>query len=285
MLEALDCAESLKALPVLEKTYKSLSRFYEDSGKPGLALEAMKKYLAVNDSLFTLESNQKLVEMEALYENEIQQQQIELLVQKNQLTEARLNRNFIVLYGLSGGLVFLFIISVTITSLYIQKKKANQMLVRKNLEILKQEECEESVKNQNSQSPLNSEERNRLIADIARLVKEERIYTRKQLSLADLAKTLNTNTAYLSHLINDHYKTNFPNFINRFRVLEAQKILTRKEFKNQTFEAIAESVGFHSRSAFNAAFKNITGITPGFFVKNLEESNSQSIKKGEDIFP
>ncbi|MHC1775522.1 MAG: tetratricopeptide repeat protein [Lentimicrobium sp.] len=283
LLEALDCAESLKALPVLEKTYKSLSKFYEDSGKPGLALQAMKKYLAVNDSLFTIESNQKLVEMEALYENEIQQQQIELLLQKNQLTEARLDRNFIVLYGLAGGLAFLLIISVTITSLYIQKKKANQMLVRKNLEILKQEECDESVKNLSNQSPLNSEEKNRLIAGIARLIKEERIYTRKQLSLADLAKTLNTNTAYLSHLINDHYKTNFPNFLNKLRVQEAQKMLTREEYKNQTFEAIAESVGFHSRSAFNAAFKNITGVTPGFFIKNLDESNSRAHIKGEEV--
>jgi tetratricopeptide (TPR) repeat protein len=285
LLEALDCAESLKALPVLEKTYKSLSKFYEDSGKPGLALEAMKKYMVVNDSLFTLQSNQKLVEMEALYENEIQQQQIELLVQKNQLTEARLNKNFIVLYGLSGGLAFLLIISVTITFLYIKNKKANQMLVRKNLEILKQEDCEESVKNQSNQSPLNSEEKNRLIADIARLIKEERIYTRKQLSLADLAKTLNTNTAYLSRLINDHYKTNFPNFLNKLRVQEAQKMLTREEFKNQTFEAIAESVGFHSRSAFNAAFKNITGVTPGFFIRNLEETHSQTDKKREEVLP
>lgn len=286
LLEALDCAESLNALPILEKTYKSLSKFYEDSGKPSLALEALKKYQSVNDSLFTLQSNEMLAEMEALYENEIQQQQIELLVQKNQLTETRLNRNFIVMYGISGGLAFLLIISIVITSLYIQKKKANRRLVRKILEIMKkEEECEENITTPNNHSPLNNEEKNRLLNELARLIKEDRIYTKKQLSLPDLAKLLNTNTAYLSRLINEHYKTNFPNFLNKLRVQEAQKMLTREEFKNQTFEAIAETVGFHSRSAFNAAFKNITGVTPGFFIQNLDESNSPVHTEGEEVLP
>jgi|TARA_B110000967_G_C18489356_1_gene366026 AraC-like DNA-binding protein len=38
---------------------------------------------------------------------------------------------------------------------------------------------------------------------------------------------------------------------------------------NLTIEFIAFSVGFESKSSFNNAFKNYTGITPSFYIKSL----------------
>ncbi|MCO5258125.1 MAG: AraC family transcriptional regulator [Lentimicrobium sp.] len=273
LLEAIDCAESLKALPVLEKTYRSLGFLYEKTGQTDLALGALKKYQSIKDSLFSIKSQVMLSELEAKHKNEIQHKKVELLVQKNKLFETRLNRNRIVLFGLIGVVALTLLATVAIAVLYIQKQWSYKMLVSKNLEITLHKESADKISIPGVQTHINDEEKNRLLIEINRLVKEERIFARKQLSLTDMAKLLNTNTTYLSRLINDHYKTNFPNFINKFRVREAQIMLAQEKFRNHTFEAIADAVGFHSRSAFNVAFKNITGVTPGNFIKNLEPAN------------
>ena len=47
--------------------------------------------------------------------------------------------------------------------------------------------------------------------------------------------------------------------------MEAQKLLLSKEGDIYTIEAIANKVGFHSKSSFNSSFKKITKITPSEF--------------------
>jgi AraC-like DNA-binding protein len=43
------------------------------------------------------------------------------------------------------------------------------------------------------------------------------------------------------------------------------------KYKSMTLEGIAGSVGFHSRSTFNLAFKKFTGVTPSVYIANLEK--------------
>jgi AraC-like DNA-binding protein len=52
----------------------------------------------------------------------------------------------------------------------------------------------------------------------------------------------------------------FRNFINRFRVEEAQRLL--KSDPEMSILTICFEVGFNSKSTFNTAFKKISGITP-----------------------
>jgi AraC-like DNA-binding protein len=50
-------------------------------------------------------------------------------------------------------------------------------------------------------------------------------------------------------------------------VQEAQALLTSKNQQHLKIEEIAEMVGYNSKSAFNAAFKKITGQTPSQYRK------------------
>lgn len=143
------------------------------------------------------------------------------------------------------------------------------MLVEKNLKLMKQEECNEMTVNMKSTSGISDLEKTRLMSDLSRLMKQEKIFAHKLLTLTELAEKLNTNTAYLSRIINEDYHDNFPNFINQLRVMEAQKMFAASRHKTMTIEGIADSVGFHSRSAFNVSFKKFTGVTPSIFIKNL----------------
>jgi AraC-like DNA-binding protein len=95
---------------------------------------------------------------------------------------------------------------------------------------------------------------------------KEKPFLDQDLSIVKLAKDLNTNSKYLSHVINSEYKQNFINFINKFRVEEV-KIYLLSEKQNLTIEALAQNAGFKSKSSFNLAFKKVTGKTPSDFIK------------------
>jgi len=93
----------------------------------------------------------------------------------------------------------------------------------------------------------------------------DKIYLNEDLTLAETARQLDTNTAYLSRLINDHYQVNFSVFLNMYRIEEAKKMILDDQFNNFSIEGIAKSSGFRSKSTFNQVFKNSTGLTPTEF--------------------
>ncbi|MCP4147722.1 MAG: helix-turn-helix domain-containing protein [bacterium] len=65
-----------------------------------------------------------------------------------------------------------------------------------------------------------------------------------------------------------HTRQTPSDFINRYRIEQAVKKLTDPEEQKKNIQQIANEVGFSSQSAFNRAFKNITGKTPSQFKKN-----------------
>ncbi|MBL7745135.1 MAG: helix-turn-helix transcriptional regulator [Chitinophagaceae bacterium] len=94
-------------------------------------------------------------------------------------------------------------------------------------------------------------------------------YLEPELSLADLAKRLNTNTSVLSKVINDGTGRNFNDFINSYRVQEVIQKLKQGEQKTQTLLGIAYDCGFNSKATFNRSFKKVTEKTPKEFIESL----------------
>jgi len=97
------------------------------------------------------------------------------------------------------------------------------------------------------------------------LLNDNKIYKNSNLKMPDLATKLNVSSHVLSQYLNEILEKNFAQFINEYRVKEAELLL--KSSKNYTIEAIAYDSGFNSVSAFYTAFKNINKITPAAFKK------------------
>jgi AraC-like DNA-binding protein len=93
-------------------------------------------------------------------------------------------------------------------------------------------------------------------------MQDEKIFINHKLSIEDVAFKLQTNTKYISQIINETYNKNFYNFINSYRIEEAKKLLVLTENEKYSILGIAQSVGFVSKSTFNVAFKHFTGLTP-----------------------
>ena len=119
-----------------------------------------------------------------------------------------------------------------------------------------------------SGSALTEAQKKVFVGKLQNLIQDEKIFINDKLSIEDVAVRLNTNTKYISQLINETYNKNFYNFINSYRIDEAKRMLIAEENEKYSILGIAQSVGFVSKSAFNVAFRRFTGLTPTEFKQN-----------------
>lgn len=100
-------------------------------------------------------------------------------------------------------------------------------------------------------------------------------FTNKEMSLAMLAAQLDTNTKYLSEIINKHYHDNFNTYINKLRInYIMEKLKSEPAYLNYKISYLAEESGFSSHSSFATIFKSITGIAPTTFIDFLKEETA-----------
>ncbi|MGY8863281.1 MAG: helix-turn-helix domain-containing protein [Pseudomonadales bacterium] len=101
-----------------------------------------------------------------------------------------------------------------------------------------------------------------LAAKIDSAIRHDKIYMEPDITLDTLAESLTIMPRDLSTLINRHFGVNFYEFINRYRIEEAKRMLTAEDYKATTITDIYLEVGFNSKSVFYTFFKKIEGITP-----------------------
>jgi AraC-like DNA-binding protein len=97
------------------------------------------------------------------------------------------------------------------------------------------------------------------------VMETEKPYTDGGLTLPGLAARLSVSTHHLSQVINERLGQSFNDFVNSYRVEEAKRRMADPAAGHYSLLAIAEEVGFNSKSSFNTAFKKQTGMTPSEF--------------------
>jgi len=88
-------------------------------------------------------------------------------------------------------------------------------------------------------------------------------------SLSDLAKKIGESPHHVSQVINEKLNESFFELLASYRVEEAKRILSGDKKDKITIEEISEMVGYNSKTAFNNAFKKLTGKTPSEFRKSI----------------
>ncbi len=106
---------------------------------------------------------------------------------------------------------------------------------------------------------------------IREFLEEEKPFLKHGYSLKQLAEETGLPLHLLSAFINKHYKVNFNDFINEYRVNYCKQKIMNDEWKFKKLEAIAEESGFSNRNTFTAAFKRVTGQNPSEFLKTIKE--------------
>ena len=106
----------------------------------------------------------------------------------------------------------------------------------------------------------------RLVAELQRLMRVERLYRQENLGIAALAQHMDLPEYKLRRLINQGlgYR-NFNAFLNGYRIAEARSALGDRSQDEVPVLTIAMDVGFQSLGPFNRTFKAVTGLTPTEF--------------------
>jgi AraC-like DNA-binding protein len=110
--------------------------------------------------------------------------------------------------------------------------------------------------------PIPSREIRKHAAKLLRFMREQKPYLDANLSLATLGASLNMSKETLSQVVNRELNLNFNAFLNQYRVEEAKALLKDPAQNQFVILKIAYDVGFNSKSSFNAAFRQLTGMTP-----------------------
>lgn len=121
--------------------------------------------------------------------------------------------------------------------------------LKKNHSALSQKECEE------------------IMTTLTTIIVKDRVYINPEFRLNDMAKSSNISAHKVSQVINRIEGISFSDLINKYRIDEAKKMLVSEKYKSLTILAIAQEVGFNSKSAFYNAFKKHCGISPSTFIK------------------
>lgn len=87
-------------------------------------------------------------------------------------------------------------------------------------------------------------------------------YRDPEFSAKKLADELETNTRYISAVVNLRFNQNYSCLVNEYRIKEAMYMLVDKRYANKTMEEISQMVGFANRQSFYAAFFRLKGISP-----------------------
>ncbi|WP_165585110.1 helix-turn-helix domain-containing protein [Chryseobacterium sp. FH2] len=100
-------------------------------------------------------------------------------------------------------------------------------------------------------------------------------FLKKGITLNSLAKTIKTNSTYLSDVINTHKGKNFATYLNDLRIDYALKRLVRdKKFRSYKLSVIADELGYNNEQAFSLAFKKKTSTTLTIYLKEIDKANT-----------
>lgn len=128
-------------------------------------------------------------------------------------------------------------------------------------------ESNEDKKQKYESSKLQDAQKEKYIEKLRAFMAADKPYLESELTLAQLSEKINIPAHYLSQVINEKLKVNFLDFINGYRIKEAQEKLIDPKLSHYTILSIAYEAGFNSKSTFYSAFKKGTGTTPSQFRK------------------
>ncbi|MDR2972583.1 MAG: tetratricopeptide repeat protein [Bacteroidales bacterium] len=268
-------AEKNHFLSILAENYLTLSKIEETKGRNKSALEYYKKYALLNDSIFKAENFGDISQLQRLYEVSKTNKQIEQLVVEQQIKEQKIRYQNIIQFIILG---ILLLVSGVLIYIYLQKRNlsiAYKKLFEKNIQII---ELQDHSLNRDSEkykkSPLTDEMQEELLERILTLMEDNSIVCDSEFSLDKLAELVQSNHTYVSQVINTALKKNFRSFLNSYRIQEAQQLFSELDFTKYTIESVAFKVGFRSPSAFRSTFKEITGVSPNYYLNALRNGKT-----------
>lgn len=159
----------------------------------------------------------------------------------------------------------LFVCCSGVVFYYIRTKRAYRQF-QKIMHANAPKKKEEAIRS----NSIPAETEQKLLKKLAKFEQSQK-FLQPDISLTGLAKSMDTNTKYLSDVINRNKQVNFNQYINDQRIQYIiEKMKSEPKYLNYKMFYLAEECGFSSQSSFSTVFKSVTGISPLSFIKFLK---------------
>ena len=244
----LKIAKEINSKHLIKDCYVTFSELFFAKADYKKAYEYNKLYSEIKDSIFSEETGKNIAEMEVKFETEKKENEI--------LHQKKLRNRYLIAFVFAVAAILLIMIQ------FHKKNNAYKFLVRKNIDLLSKEKELKDIK----KTTVTSDKKEEILNELIKLLDNEKIFEKFDLTIIQLAKRLSTNRTYLSQIINEEFGKNYSDFINEYRVKESMLLFSDHQKNSKlSIEGIANEVGFRSISSFILAFKKYTGITPSKF--------------------
>lgn len=262
--EALKIAEHSDNLNLKEEVYYDMAVYYMEVGDMANYKQYHKLYLETMKKSVSTDKNSSEIVVNRLQERE------------NKLAQ----RQNLILIG--SGIILAVLIVLIIISRSRRKKdyKKFQAIIKsisENSGILEIEK-ENEISTTEELKPvieiagkelMSEEVEQQILKKLLRFEQGEK-FTSRNITLSALSVLLDTNSKYLSYVINKHKKKDFNSYINELRIFYIiKKLESSPAYLNYKISYLAEECGFSSHSKFTAIFKTVTGMSPSSFMQFL----------------
>lgn len=209
--------------------------------------------------------------------NTLRQQEIKQFKEELATLEAeKKTQNSFLNYLLLGGSIIILVLLFFLLKFYRNKKadeaKFEALLAKINAANTPSQiiDTKDAVLEEKAASDVSPEVTKQILEGLKKLEQKE-YFLNQDCNSYNVAKKINTNTSYLSKVINSHYGKNFNTYINDLRINYAiVRLKNDVFFRSFSIQAIAEEVGYKSADSFTKYFKKDTGLNPSFYIKNIK---------------
>lgn len=217
----------------------------------------LRLYTTLNDSI-------KYVEKKAIV-----QQSREQVTKISREADHEKNRNVIISTAIVLVLLVVAIGYVNIKNR--QTKKKYDELISK-IKINAKEEKQPVV--ESKQINIADDTLSSLLTKLEKFEKSNK-FIKKEVNFAYLINHLGTNSKYLNEILKQYKDKSFSQYINDLRIDYIMKLLYEDpKYRAYKISYLAEVCGFASREVFTITFKKKTGISPSYFIENLQKQNN-----------
>ncbi len=253
----------------LRDANSSLLSYYRDKGDTQKQLLHIEKLLKIDSVLY---QNHKVLDKKMILEYDTPnllkaKEEIiaSLEAEKNTSTSQKAIISLLLVLSLGGGGYYY----------YTQRQYKRRFL--QMLDATKQDEekiiRKETTKDKSDTLSISQETLDHLLAQLQRF-EDNQGYLKPKINAKDLAKSFDSNSSYLSVVINTYKQKSISQYINDLRIdFAIQKLKEDPKFRKYTIKAIAQESGFNTSEAFSKTFYKKTKIYPSYFIKSLEKQN------------
>lgn len=260
-----------KMIGCLADVYRYYYLFYRSQGNMALADKYELLWHRQRDQLIRQSHFNDMKDADFMMQMGKKDEQMRNIEHKRKVQQA-------IMWGTVATMLLILALLWMLYRKYRQVNEQNRVLYHRVQEALAAEDAmrqlhaqcaEDAVKPKYQRTPLDEDTRVELVERINQVLESSPEVFSDTFSLDRLSMLVDAkHSNYVSQVINEHFGCNFHALINDRRIKEACRRMNDAEhYDNQTFKAIAQSVGFNSYSNFVNTFKKFTGMTPSAYLK------------------